>query len=280
MPTWQPSADHAALLARAQMFSAIRDFFAERNVLEVHVPLLASHTVTDPDVESIAVPGYGFLQTSPEYYLKRLLAHGLSGCYQLAPAFRHDEQGRLHNPEFYLLEWYQLGYDAKRLMSEVAALCDLILGPAEYQQVQYAQLVPDLNAPRDELDLAFALACESLKPGRFFIVDYPAEQAALARLNPQDPSVADRFELVVDGVELANGYYELTDPDEHRRRFEQDNQIRKARGLEPRQLDETFLAALHAGLPDCAGVALGVDRLLMHKLGAKSLDAVITFRPG
>jgi len=261
------------------MFSAIREFFAVRDVLEVHVPLLGSHTVTDPDVEAIGVPGYGFLQTSPEYYLKRLLANGLPGCYQLAPAFRHDEQGRLHNPEFYLLEWYQLGYNADKLMSEVAALCDLILGPADYQQVKYAQLVPDLNAPRDQLDLAFALACESLKPGRFFIVDYPAEQAALARLRAQDPSVADRFELVVDGVELANGYYELTDPVEHRRRFEQDNQLRKARGLATRQLDEAFLAALQAGLPDCAGVALGVDRLLMQKLGAKSLDEVIAFRP-
>ena len=278
MTSWQPSADLAALQARAQMFAQIRDFFAQRDVLEVHVPLLGSHTVTDPDVEAIGVPGYGFLQTSPEYYLKRLLAAGLPSCYQLAPAFRHDEHGRLHNPEFYLLEWYQLGYDANLLMSEVAQLCDLVLGPAAYQQVKYVDLVPDLSAPRDQLDLAFALACENLKPGRFFIVDYPAEQAALARLNSRNPSVADRFELVVDGVEIANGYYELTDPVEHRRRFEQDNEVRRSRGLAIQQLDEDFLAALHSGLPDCAGVALGVDRLLMQKLEAQSLDQVMTFR--
>ncbi len=279
MTSWQPSADLVALKARAQMFAQIRGFFAQREVLEVHAPLLGRHTVTDPDVEAIGVPGYGFLQTSPEYYLKRLLADGMPSCYQLAPAFRHDEQGRLHNPEFYLLEWYQLGYDAGLLMTEVAQLCDLILGPAEYQQVKYVDLVPDLSAPRDQLDLAFALACEKLKPGRFFIIDYPAEQAALARLNSRNPAVADRFELVVDGVELANGYYELTDPVEHRRRFEQDNEIRRSRGLAIQQLDEPFLAALQAGLPDCAGVALGVDRLLMQKLTAGSLDEVMTFRP-
>ncbi|XOV83623.1 MAG: EF-P lysine aminoacylase GenX [bacterium] len=278
MSEWQPSADLGALHARARMLTQIREFFLQREVLEVQVPVLGSHTVTDPDVEAIAVPGYGFLQTSPEYYLKRLLAAGVPSCYQLAPAFRDDEQGRLHNPEFYLLEWYQLGYDARQLRAEVAQLCDLVLGPAAYQQVAYKDLVADLNAPREQLDLAFARACERLKPGRFFIVDYPADQAALAKVSRTDPSVAERFELVIDGVEIANGYHELTDPAEHRRRFAQDNQIRHTRGLVARALDEPFLSALTSGLPECAGVALGVDRLLMLSLGADSLDEVMAFR--
>jgi lysyl-tRNA synthetase class 2 len=260
------------------MFAQIREFFTLAGVLEVHVPTLGQHAVTDPDVEAIIVPGYGFLQTSPEYYLKRLLAAGVPSCYQLAPAFRHDELGRLHNPEFYLLEWYQIGFDARQLMAQVAELCDLILGASAYQQIKYADLVTDLHGTREQLDLEFALACADLSPGRFFIVDYPADQAALARVKPGSPPVAERFELVINGVEIANGYYELTDELEHRRRFERDNKIRKARGLAAQDLDEPFLAALQTGLPECSGVALGVDRLLMQKIAATSLDEVLTFR--
>lgn len=278
MVNWQPAADLDTLRIRAEMFAQIRDFFALADVLEVHVPTLGQHTVTDPDVEAIVVPGYGFLQTSPEYYLKRLLAAGVPSCYQLAPAFRHDEQGRLHNPEFYLLEWYQIGFDARQLMAQVAQLCDLILGASEYQQIKYADLVTDVGGAREQLDLEFASACAALSPGRFFIVDYPADQAALARVKPGSPPVAERFELVINGVEIANGYYELTDGLEHRQRFEGDNKIRHARGLPIHDLDEPFLAALMAGLPECSGVALGVDRLLMQRIAASSLDEVLTFR--
>ena len=233
--------------------------------------MLGRSTVTDPDVEGIAVAGHGFLQTSPEYFMKRMLAAGVGDCYQMASAFRSDEQGSLHNPEFTILEWYRLGYDAPQLMSEVADLCNELLGPAEYASRTYASLVEDVRAPRDVLDLQFATNCAALE-GRCFIVDYPAEQAALARIDPQRPDVSARFELVIDGVEIANGYWELTDAQDHRERFNQEQHIRRRRGLPVPALDELFLAALDAGLPDCAGVALGVDRLVMLALGLDRIE--------
>ena len=264
---------------RAQCLAAIRAFFAARDVLEVQTPVLAAATVTDPDVESIAVPGYGYLQTSPEYQMKRLLCAGAPSIYQLGPVFRHEEQGRLHNPEFTMLEWYRLDFDDRQLMQEVADLVTELLGPADVQTISYRELVGEMadqpDANRSDLDLRFAHACESLKPGRFFVVDYPADQAALARLRPENPTVAARFELIVDGVEIANGYWELQDPVEHQRRFAEDRRVRKARGLPEVEPDTEFLRALEQGLPQCAGVALGVDRLLMLMQQASSLDEVI-----
>ena len=260
------------------MLDRTRRFFAARDVIEVQTPLLAEATVTDPDVESISVPGYGYLQTSPEYFMKRLLAAGVPSCFQLASAFRHDERGRRHNPEFTMLEWYRVGFDDAALRDEVAALCDTLLGPAVCETLTYADLVTDLEQPREVLDLAFADACDNLGPGRFFLIDYPAEQAALSRLKPDNPAVAARFELVIDGVEVANGYWELTDVDEHRARFAGDLERRAARGLPAREIDERFLAAMVEGLPDCAGVAVGFDRLVMLAIGASSLDEVLAFR--
>ncbi len=274
MSDWRPAAGLGALQARAHLLASVRHFFAQRSVMEVQTPVLGAATVTDPDVESIAVPGYGYLQTSPEYFLKRLLVAGVPDCYQLGPVFRADERGRLHNTEFTLLEWYRLGFDHVELMDEVAALVDEMLGPASYITCSYGDLVGDLSRPRDRLDLAFAEACATL-PGRIFVTDYPAEQAALARVVD---GVAARFELIVDGVELANGYWELTDPRTHRVRFATDHAVRGARGTAKPPVDETFLDALDEGLPDCAGVALGFDRLLMLKLGAGSLDEVLAFR--
>ncbi len=278
VPDWRPLADLSALTARAELLDRTRNFFAARDVIEVQTPLLAEASVTDPDVEGIPVPDYGYLQTSPEYFMKRLLAAGVPSCYQLASAFRHDERGSRHNPEFTMLEWYRVGFDDAALRDEVAALCDALLGPADCRTLTYADLVGDVERPREALDLAFAEACENLGAGRYFIVDYPAEQAALARLRPDNPAVAARFELVVDGVEVANGYWELTDADEHRRRFAADLARREARGLPARQVDEQFLAAVAEGLPDCAGVAMGFDRLVMLAIGARSLDEVLTFR--
>lgn len=255
----------------------IREFFRERGVIEVDTPTLGRATVTDPDVDGIPVPGYGYLQTSPEYFLKRLLAAGVPDCYQMGPVFREDETGRLHNPEFTLLEWYRLGFDHQDLMSEVAQLVSVVLGPGDFRTHTYAELVgDDLTRSRADLDLAFALACEDIS-GRAFIVDYPAEQAALARLNG-DGQTASRFELVIDGIEVANGYWELTDRAEHERRFAADLTNRAQRGKSSREMDGAFLAALDAGLPDCAGVALGVDRLLMIALGVDSIEQVLTFR--
>ena len=159
---------------RAQCLAAIRAFFAARDVLEVQTPVLAAATVTDPDVESIAVPGYGYLQTSPEYQMKRLLCAGVPSIYQLGPVFRHEEQGRLHNPEFTMLEWYRLDFDDRQLMQEVADLVTELLGPADVQTISYRELVGEMadqpDADRSDLDLRFAQASESLKPGRFFLL--------------------------------------------------------------------------------------------------------------
>jgi len=278
--SWRPTCSIAALTARAELLETIRKFFHERQVLEVQTALIGEHTVTDVNVESMAVGSIGYLQTSPEYQLKRLLAAGAPSLYQIGSAFRAGERGRLHNPEFTLLEWYRLGFDDGALMNEVADLVNLALGPAEYQQLTYAELVGNLARPADELDLAFSEAVRELSSGRYFITRYPAQQAALARLCEDDPSVAARFELLVDGVELANGYHELTDPDEQRRRFAADVDARNRRGLVEPTIDEKFLGALEAGLPDCAGVALGLDRLLMLAMGADSLVDVMPFPSG
>ncbi len=274
MSDWRPAARIEHLKQRAELLAQARAFFAERNVIEVQTPVLAKHTVTEPDVQSIEVPGYGYLQTSPEYQMKRLLAAGMPSCYQLGPAFRHGEQGRLHNPEFSMLEWYRLGFDHNQLMYEVADMVDALLGPKPYQRLTYEDVVGKSEGrTRDALDLAFADACERLTPGRFFITDYPADQAALARINP-DGQTAARFELVIDGVEIANGYWELLDVEEHRQRFKTDGEIRQQRGLPAMAVDEAFIAALQHGLPACAGVAMGFDRLVMLGIGAKALSDV------
>ena len=274
MSDWRPSARIEHLKQRAELLAQARAFFAERNVIEVQTPVLAKHTVTEPDVQSIEVARYGYLQTSPEYQMKRLLAAGMPSCYQLGPAFRHGEQGRLHNPEFTMLEWYRLGFDHNQLMYEVADMVDVLLGPKPYQRLTYEDVVgKSKGRSRDALDFAFAEACERLTPGRFFITDYPLDQAALARINP-DGQTAARFELVIDGVEIANGYWELLDVEEHRQRFKTDSEIRQQRGLPAMAVDKAFIAALEHGLPACAGVAMGFDRLAMLGIGAKALSDV------
>ena len=259
------------------MLARIRAFFESRDVLEVQTATLAQHTVTDLHIHSMAVGAAGYLQSSPEYQLKRLLAAGAPSLYQIGPVFREGEIGRLHNPEFTLLEWYRLAFTDTMLMGEVAELIDATLGPDEYTTLTYTQLIGELDRPRDELDLALNEAIEDLGAGRFFITRYPADQAALARLHEDDPTTAARFELVVDGVEVANGYHELTDADEQRRRFAADIEQRRLAGLVEPAIDEKFMAALDAGLPDCAGVALGLDRLLMLQQGASSLAEIMPF---
>jgi len=274
---WRPSCDLAALTARAGLLDTIRTFFRERDVLEVQTSVIGTHTVTDVNIESLAVGSAGYLQTSPEYQMKRLLAAGAPSIYQLCPVFRAGEQGRLHNPEFTLLEWYRIGFDDRDLMAEVAALLDRTLGAAPVAEVPYTDLVDgDLSGSAADLDLRFSEACSRLR-GRWFVTRFPADQAALARLHSEDPSVAARFEVVIDGVEIANGYHELTDTDEQRRRFASDVEERRQLGRVEPTVDERFLAALEVGLPDCAGVALGVDRLLMKAMGATSLAEVMPF---
>jgi lysyl-tRNA synthetase class 2 len=291
-----------ALKARADVLATLRAFFAARGVLEVETPLLSRSTVTDPALSPLAC-GERWLQTSPEYAMKRLLAAGSGPVFQVCKAFRSGEAGPRHNPEFTLLEWYRPGFSLRELIDEVAELVLQLLGDKPVEILSYRELFrreldldphlaqpPELEAcarqhldygggaeSRDTwLDLLLSHVLEPRLQGLVFVHDYPASQAALARLRRDgDVEVAERFELFVDGVELANGYRELTDPVEQRRRFEADNAVLAARGEAPRPLDEWLLAALESGLPECAGVALGLDRLLMAKLGVSDIGGVI-----
>ncbi|HSN54138.1 MAG TPA: EF-P lysine aminoacylase EpmA [Candidatus Sulfomarinibacteraceae bacterium] len=323
---WRPTASLEALRMRAGILGAIRGFFAERGVLEVETPLLAAAPVTDVHLQALSTryrgPGHDeglelWLQTSPEFAMKRLLAASNGPIYSLGKAFRDGEAGSRHNPEFTLLEWYRPGWDHHRLMDEVEALIVAVLGSSgrvsgsgsgSGQRLTYAEAFrrhagvdpfhdpvaalanraaellghapPDLGDDRDAwLELLLSHAVEpQLGRGRpTFVFDFPASQAALARIRPGDPPVAERFELFLEGVELANGYHELGDPAEQRRRFEADLAERRVRGLLEVPVDERLLAALAHGLPDCAGVALGVDRLVMLAAGASRIDQVIAF---
>jgi lysyl-tRNA synthetase class 2 len=310
---WQPAASPMMLRARAGLLGRIRQFFNQRDVLEVETPLLCSSGITDPAVEplivaqgaSLQAPRY--LQTSPEYAMKRLLAAGSGSIFQVARAFRDGEAGARHNPEFSLLEWYRCGYDHHQMMAETAELVWECLGPLPVEHLSYRQLfiqqlsidpfvataaelrerasseidVGTVSGDRDLwLDLLMSHLLEPCLRGRglCFVYDYPASQAALSRIVEVDGfAVGQRFELYVDGMELANGYCELTDPSEQRKRFETDNARRREFGLPERPLDEYLLTAMQAGLPDCAGVALGIDRLLMLSTGAQDIRQVLAF---
>ncbi len=258
------------------MLRITRRFFEERDVLEVQMPMLGRHAVTDPAIECIGTRDGRFLQPSPEYHMKRLLAAGAPSIFSIGPVFRAGEAGRWHNTEFTMLEWYRIGFDADDLMRELAALIDTLLGPSDYERRTFASLTA-LNiddAPTDELDLAIADAVAKLRGRRVFVTDYPARQAALARISN---GVADRFELVIDGIEVANGYHELTDIEELARRLTADNLLRCEQDRTVPDVDKAFLAAHASGLPDCAGVAVGFDRLVALKLGARALADVMPF---
>lgn len=314
---WKPTASIETLKKRAQILACIRRFFEERGVMEVETQALSQYTVTDPflvpfDCRFVGPDAAGgqtlYLQTSPEYAMKRLLAAG-SGCiYQIAKAFRNEEVGRYHNPEFTMLEWYRVGFDDNALMNEIDALMQRTLSveyceKRSYQDAfqEFVGLDPLLatyevlseklialnmqnllagNLSRDDmLQLLFSEYVEP-KIGQVvpcFIYDFPASQASLARINQVDSRVAHRFELYFRGVELANGFYELTDSEEQLNRFKQDNVKREALGIDTREVDERFIEALVAGLPECSGVALGVDRLIMLALDAESITEVQAF---
>ena len=310
---WQPNASPEMLRARADLLGRIRRFFATRGVLEVETPLLSSCGITDPSIEPLVVergtsldqPRY--LQTSPEYAMKRLLACYGEPVFQLARAFRDGEAGARHNPEFTLLEWYRPDFDHHALMAEVAELVCDCLGERAVHYYGYRQLFLDElaldpfaaspaeleSAARERLDagtmagdrdmwldllMSHVIEPELAGRGTCFVYDFPASQAALARIAEADGvAVGQRFELYVDGLELANGYFELGDAIEQRGRFERDNQRRREVGLPERALDERLLDALAAGLPSCSGVALGVDRLLMLTTGAADIRDVMAF---
>jgi elongation factor P--(R)-beta-lysine ligase len=311
---FRPAASIAVLGARAAMLARCREFFAARGVLEVETPILSQATVTDVHLASLETrlagrPRPYYLQTSPEYAMKRLLAAGCPDLYQICKVFRDGESGRLHNPEFTMLEWYRRGFDQHALMDEVEALLGtLLVGrlalTAEritYRDAFRRVLGADpLTAPLEELSalaaaragaagaggdrdtvldlLMGAVVGPALGRDRLtFVHDYPASQAALARLLPGTPPVAARFEAYVGGLELCNGFHELADAAEQRRRFEADRASRAARALPLPPVDERLLAALAAGLPDCAGVAVGLDRVLMLATACSSVREVLTF---
>lgn len=302
---WQPSAPLKNLQARARIIKQIRDFFDARQVMEVETPLLCYTSVTDPHIHSIQAETH-YLQTSPEYAMKRLLAAGSGAIYQITKAFRKDEVGRFHNPEFTMLEWYRPGFDHLQLMNEVDELLQLILKipPADkktYRDIFITHLALDPHtASVDELAavankhftmyekitdrdtwlqllMSHCIEPQLGKKQPCFIYDFPASQAALAKIQKTKPPVASRFEAYFKGVELANGFHELQDANEQRKRFAQNRTARKQLSLTDVPLDEFFLAALESGLPDCAGVALGIDRLLMLALQAEHIKEVISF---
>ncbi len=294
------------LTQRARLLQGIRAFFDWAGFLEVDTPLLDRASNPDPQIQSITAQVNGlccYLQTSPEFAMKRLLAAGSGPIYQIAHAFRDEEQGRRHRPEFLLLEWYAPGLGYEALMDQVQALIEHLWPEAGgfrrigYREafIRHAGLDPleaDLETLRgaagedapgletaalsrdDCLDLLMSLKVSTAFSGFTFVQDYPASQAALARLKPEDTRLAERFELYFGDLELANGFGELTDAAEQRARFEADNARRAERGLPVYPLDEAFLAALEKGLPECSGVALGLDRLLMAMTGAEDIAEV------
>ena len=311
---WRPTAALETLRLRAQLLGRARAYFAQTGAMEVETPLLVQAAVTDVHLESLAVhrsdgTRIGFLHTSPEYAMKRLLCTGAPDVYQVAHAFREGERGRRHNPEFTMIEWYRLGIDHLGLMRDVDALLRALLEPVRpvgpSVHVTYAEAfeaalqvdpltagtaaieaalrraeldIPDsLRGDRDgllDLGMSLCVAPRFAEDRITFLRDFPASQAALARISGP---VAARFEAFWGGLELANGFHELGDAAEQAQRFAADAATRRARGQPERNADQRFLAALATGLPACAGVALGFDRVVMVAAGARSIDDVIAF---
>lgn len=319
-PLWHPNTSVYILKKRSEILAKIRQFFADNNVIEVETPILSQYTVTDIHLIPFKTQFIGsgdipeltlYMIASPEYHMKRLLASGSGSIYQLGRSFRNGEIGRLHNPEFTMLEWYRPGYNMQKLIHEVDAFLQLILccKPSEmlsYQQafIRYLEIDP-LTANKKELrlvarrkslsnisdneddidDLLQLLFVSNIEPRighdkPVFIYNYPASQSALARINLDDPRISERFEVYYKGIELANGFDELTDNSEQQKRFENENNKRIKLGLAPISIDEHLVAALQYGLTACSGVAIGVDRLIMLALNEKKISDVMSFTIG
>jgi lysyl-tRNA synthetase class 2 len=312
--SWRPSASIETLRARAELLARIRMFFAARGVLEVDTPVLSAHATVDTHIDSLRTVDGRFLQTSPEFAMKRLLCAGSGPIWQLCHVFRAGDLGRHHNPEFLMLEWYRPGFDHHKLMDELIELL-IALGVAPAGTVERLSWreawrehagVDPFEADAAALGRALARHAEVPagardfsrddwfdfgmglvvgpklgRPAPCFVYDFPASQAALARVRPgrsaSDPPLAERFELFWKGQELANGFHELGDAAEQRARFEADRARRQQAGREAPPYDANLIEALAAGLPECAGVALGVDRLLMLLLGLPELAATMPF---
>ena len=319
---WLPSASIPQLQKRAKITQMIRQFFIERSLLEVETPTLSQSGVTDIHLYCFKTNFIGadlslanqttkgltlYLQTSPEFHMKRLLAAGSGSLFQICKAFRNEESGRFHNPEFTILEWYQLNYDHHKLMDEMDQLLQLILKTKSARRCTYQEAfleilnVDPLTASLEELKKAGKklelgsvlddetdkdtvlqlLFCMKIEPTianntPCFVYNFPASQAALARISKDDSRVAERFEVYYKGIELANGFHELSDPKEQLQRFILDNETRKIKGLEEMPIDTNFIESLEK-LPNCSGVALGIDRLIMLATEQKHIDNVLSF---
>jgi elongation factor P--(R)-beta-lysine ligase len=309
MTDWRPATTREVIAARASLLTAIRAFFAARDVLEVETPCLARHGVTDVHIQCIEVPGYGFLQSSPEYHMKRLLAAGSGPIWQISKVFRDGESGRRHNPEFSLLEWYRPGFSLSQLIDECVALLSPLLSLNRVYRYRFRDVfaqhcdldpltasVQTLAARASEngapagldraalVDWLMATVVEPALPAQALSVidDFPGWAAALARKHQDSDGewVAERFEIYAGGYELANGYHELCDANEQSSRFEADRRRRRAQGLPDMEPDSGLLSALQHGLPDCSGVAIGIDRLLMVQLGIDDIRTLISFPAG
>lgn len=315
---WQPTAAISLLKRRAAILAKIRHFFTTRGLLEVETPLLSAAAVTDPYLQSFSTHYTGphagqhgqllYLQTSPEFAMKRLLAAGSGPIFQICKAFRNDELGRYHNPEFTMLEWYRPGFGQHALMQEVNELLQLILDCPSADKLSYEAVFLDhtgLNPHTSSVDnlqnyaqsvgittshlqlkdkdsWLHLLMSHCIEPHLgltkpCFIYDYPASQAALAQIRPDQPPVAERFEVYFKGIELANGFHELADAKEQAQRFAADLEKRRTLGLPTITVDQHLLAALDADFPDCSGVALGIDRLIMLACQTDTLQEVISF---
>jgi len=308
---WRPSASRLAIETRASLLADIRTFFKSRNVIEVETPVLSRAGNTDPAISGMRTdtsPTW-YLRTSPEFPMKRLLAAGMPDCYEMGRVFRAAETGAWHNPEFTLLEWYRKNRGYLELAGEVIDLVrhcaggrfdhwrvehisyrDLFLrhtglDPCLADETDWAMHAAERNICAEPMeqqqwqDLMLSLVIQpALDPETFTVVfDFPPEQAALARIRQDEAPVAERFEVYLGQAELANGYQELSDAREQQERFERDNRLRQARGEATAALDHRLIAALGHGLPECAGVALGVDRLLMRIMDLNDIGAVLAF---
>lgn len=309
---WRPTATLTRLRKRAEVLTKIRSFFAARRVLEVDTPTLGHAGATDPALSNFhvqdAAGAQRYLQTSPEFAMKRLLAAGSGDIFQICHAYRREERSRLHLEEFGLLEWYRLGFDHHRLMDEVTALLRAVgferpiarqlygelsermtgLDPHRATTAQLAGFARAHGAlfPVDDhqdraLLLDFVFGCGVLPGiaslGALFVYDFPLEQAAYARIRHDSVPIAERFELIIDGIELANGFHEVVDPHEQRTRHDLENMRRRSRNLPQMPIDEALLAAIAHDFPACAGVALGFDRLMMILEKAPTISEVVAF---
>jgi len=314
MNDWSPGCTLETLQARSRLIRAIRGFFEARGVLEVDTPVLSECATVDPNIESFSASPRHWLQTSPEFAMKRLVTAGSGPIFQIARVFRREEAGTYHNPEFSMLEWYRPGWEYRQLMAETAELVSQLgvetgrgVETLSYRDafLQFAGVDPFLattdrlesrcrecyasmpqapqrgDAERRDflLDLLMSAVVSPALGTKtpVFLCDFPASQAALARIRTDVPPVAERFEMFWRGIELANGFSELTGAGEQQRRFEQDQALRQARGQDVPPFDSRLIAALAAGMPASAGVALGVDRLLMMLLDLGSIAEAMPF---